>query len=230
MIRVLRRTLNLPLLCLLFATAACNFYFISYTGAGLFFDAAQVEPALRKLIESKVLPAGGRALVPGCGRGYAVAALASDGREAIGIEIAPTAVKVANDFLSKECSLAPERARCIEGDFFGDAMKTELEGLFDVVYDCTFLCAIGPAQREAWASKMAEVVKPGGELVIDIFPIGNHTTGPPFAMSEQLVRRLLEPVGFECILMEPVDPADYARGKAMSAKESIARWRRKAAE
>ena len=77
---------------------------------------------------------------------------------------------------------------------------------------------------------MAELVKPGGELVIDIFPIGVHTTGPPFAMSEELVTGLLEPAGFECTFMEAVPPADHARAKAMSKSgESIARFTKKGA-
>ena len=46
---------------------------------GAAFDAAQVEPALQDLIDLGVLPVG-ETLVPGCGRGYAVAALAEGGQ------------------------------------------------------------------------------------------------------------------------------------------------------
>ena len=65
-------------------------------GKGDKFDAAAVEPALQDLIDSGALPPSGPALVPGCGRGYAVAALAESGeRDVLGIDIAPTAVKAA---------------------------------------------------------------------------------------------------------------------------------------
>ena len=68
-------------------------------GKGDKFDAAVVEPALRDLIDSGALPPSGPALVPGCGRGYAVAALAESGqREVLGIDIAPTAVKAAQEW------------------------------------------------------------------------------------------------------------------------------------
>ena len=68
-------------------------------GRGDKFDAAAVEPALRDLIDSGALPASGPALVPGCGRGYAVAALAeSGGRDVLGIDIAPTAVRAAQEW------------------------------------------------------------------------------------------------------------------------------------
>ena len=50
-------------------------------------------------------------------------------------------------------------------------------------------------------------------------------------MSEELVRGLLEPAGFECVMMESVPPADYARAKAMSKSgESIAIFKKKSAE
>lgn len=68
-------------------------------GKGDKFDAAAAEPALQDLIDSGALPSSGHALVPGCGRGYAVAALAEGGeREVLGIDIAPTAVKAAQEW------------------------------------------------------------------------------------------------------------------------------------
>ena len=42
-------------------------------------------PALLKLLDANEIP-NGRALVPGCGRGYDVVALASKDRKAIGSE------------------------------------------------------------------------------------------------------------------------------------------------
>lgn len=57
--------------------------------------------------------------------------------------------------------------------------------------------------------------------VMDIFPVGSHSGGPPFAMSEALVRGLLQPLGFVNTLLEP--PAELARSKT-SAGELISRW------
>ena len=45
---------------------------------------------------------------------------------------------VANDFLSKECGLAQERARCIEGDFFAAALPAKV-GMFEIVYGACVL-------------------------------------------------------------------------------------------
>jgi len=182
---------------------------------GLFFDAARCEPALVDLVEAAVPPLPtGLALVPGCGRGYAVEALAAAGsRFAVGLELSPTGASVARDYLEGNAWTA-----ILTVDFFTGNLG---EGTFDLIYDCTFLCAINPDMRRAWADRMHCLLAPGGELVIDIFPIGTHTTGPPFAMCEELVRGLLEPLGFVCTLLEP--PKELARPKTSSG-ELISRW------
>lgn len=56
-----------------------------------------------------------------------------------------------------------------------------------------------PAIRAQWAQQMAALLLPGGELVTLIFPICNKPTGPPYAMSLELVRGLLEEVGLEAV-------------------------------
>ena len=66
---------------------------------GQAFDASRVEPAFLDLIMTGTLPEGD-ALVPGCGRGYAVAALGSAERKVTGLEISATAKAAADAFLS----------------------------------------------------------------------------------------------------------------------------------
>ena len=84
------------------------------------FDAGRAEPALVMLMQRVALPAG-RALVPGCGRGYAVAALASADRTALGLDIAPTGVAAARVLLAEElgCGTALAGQATVEvADFF----------------------------------------------------------------------------------------------------------------
>eukprot|EP00038_Savillea_parva_P028738 m.66755 g.66755 ORF g.66755 m.66755 type:complete len:213 (-) comp8383_c1_seq1:46-684(-) len=182
---------------------------------GLFFDAGQCEPALIELLASNDPPLpDGLALVPGCGRGYAVEALANPGtRFAVGLELSPTGAHVAREYLGSNTWTA-----IVTADFFTMNVKP---GTFDLIYDCTFLCALHPGQRQLWAQRMHELLRPGGELVTDIFPIGTHTSGPPYAMSVDLVRGLLEPLGFTNTLLQK--PSRLARPKTSSG-EMIARW------
>uniref|UniRef100_A0A7S1WD45 Thiopurine S-methyltransferase n=1 Tax=Alexandrium catenella TaxID=2925 RepID=A0A7S1WD45_ALECA len=188
---------------------------------GQAFDAAQVEPAFAKMLQSASdLPKRGRALVPGCGRGYAVAELVRAGFEVVGLELADTAVVAAVDHL--ESQALPQGSWRIErGDFF--ALEPS-QGKYSMIYDCTFLCALLPGQREDWAKQMDILLEPGGELVTLIFPVKEEPFegGPPFHMSPELVGRLLEPLGFRPHLLEPVPKELLARPHV--AGEWLGRW------
>lgn len=197
---------------------------------GQAFDASRTEPALVDLLEAKDLkpplpPAtsGASALVPGCGRGYAVVSLARAGYVAEGVEISPTAVKAAREYIASQGVDAQVR----EADYF----RLEPARPYSLVFDSTFLCALPPAMRDQWAQKMATIVSADGELITNIFPNrpagapdpadGDVGTGPPYALSPRLVEGLLTAVGFAKISVVPVPPARQARGV-----EFIGRWRR----
>jgi len=67
-----------------------------------------------------------------------------------------------------------------------------------------FFCALPPKFRSRWAHKMMTLVEPKqGELFTLIHPIGSWTDGPPYAVSPQLVKDTLEPVGFHAKELRP---------------------------
>lgn len=177
---------------------------------GAAFDAARVEPAFAKLLStSSVAKVGGAALVPGCGRGYAVAALARAGMKATGLEIAPSAVEAARAHLDSE-SLPAGSYAVDNADFF----EWKPSSKYDLIYDCTFLCAIPPERRGAWAEQMEAMLAPDGTLVTLIFPVRDplFDGGPPYCMSLELVRSLLQPRGFAEASMREVPAEELARG------------------
>ena len=129
------------------------------------------------------------------------------------------------------------------GDFF-ELGGDDSSPLFDLIYDCTFLCAIPPERREEWAVVMERNLASGGELVTLIFPVvpGRSDSadpalsegampgggGPPWRMTVPLVQGLCEGVGLVLVgEVERVSDEDKARG---FAGEYIARWRKPAAE
>ena len=194
-------------------------------GRGQAFDANRPEPALVALMERHRLPTG-RALVPGCGRGYSVVQLASAERTALGLDIAPTGVAAARDFIAEAVGGSQLEAQVDvqQADFFSPDLVSTL-GQFDVVYDCTFLCAIQPDLRKAWAEQMSKLLSSEGELITLIFPNGPlGSTGPPFTINAELVRSLLAPHGFESIEVTEVPADQLARGQRGS--EVIAIWKR----
>ena len=133
-------------------------------------------------------PVRGRVLVPGCGFGHDVRALARTADEVVGIDLAPSAVKGAQEFLRT----GAERYEL--ADLF--ALPPLLRGNFDWVWEHTCFCAIDPAQRPAYVDAVAEALRPGGRLLAVFYlDPGNDSPdeGPPFEVSIAELDRLFLP-------------------------------------
>ncbi|WP_099367344.1 methyltransferase domain-containing protein [Sphingobacterium sp. 1.A.4] len=131
-------------------------------------------------------------LIPGCGNAYEAAYLLEQGFNNITvIDIAEKAVE-----LVKEKFAGKEGIRIIHGDFF------ELEGRYDLILEQTFFCALDPALRPTYVSKMAELLKVAGQLVGVLFNTQFQRQGPPFGGSEAEYRPLFEKSMDICV-MEP---------------------------
>ncbi len=133
-------------------------------------------------------PMRGRVLVPGCGLGHDVRALATSAEEVLGIDIAPSAVEAARA-LPK---VAGERYEL--ADLFN--LPPALRGAFDWVWEHTCFCAIDPSQRAAYVTAVADGLKPGGHLLaIFYLDPGNDSPdeGPPFEVSIPQLDALFSP-------------------------------------
>ncbi|KAK1319661.1 putative thiol methyltransferase 2 [Acorus calamus] len=154
------------------------------------WDIGRPTPVLVDLLEKGGLPKG-RALVPGCGTGYDVVAIAGPERFVVGLEISEHAIK-----RSKELFSSLPNANCFKflvGDFFS-WRPTEL---FDLIFDYTFFCAIEPSMRPAWASQVRDMLKPDGELITLMFPIGDREGGPPYNVSLDTILKTNSCFGFK---------------------------------
>lgn len=131
-------------------------------------------PMLEWVSQNK--PAG-RALVPGCGVGHDVAMLAQHGLEAYGLDIAPTAIAMAQ-------KTYPQLADCfLLADLFEP--PTDLLGSFDFLFEHTCLCALPPEWRVRYEKAAHELLKPGGLLVGVWFmnpEMDPGEQGPPFGI------------------------------------------------
>src|SRR4051812_28345531 len=99
----------------------------------------------------------GRVLVPGCGAGHDVRALASHGAEPVGLDIAPSAITAA------EAIPRTGKEQYVCGNLF--ALPAELRGAFDWVWEHTCFCAIDPTLREAYAERVHGALKPDGQFL-----------------------------------------------------------------
>ena len=74
-----------------------------------------------------------------------------------------------------------------EADFFTFAGDGEP---FDVVYERAFLCALPPRSWPAYATRAAQLVRPGGVLA-GFFFLAETASGPPFGTSQAALDELL---------------------------------------
>jgi SAM-dependent methyltransferase len=157
------------------------------------------------------------ALVPGCGRAYDALALAGHGFESVvAVDVSPSACAAALAEIGGSSAADRVDVRC--GDFF--TLDTD-GGVFDLIWDNTFLWSLEPSVRKRWAEQMKALLAPGGELITCVFPIGDREGGPPYAISVPLVRSLLEPVGFEATLVQDRLPLEEQHRRPGDDLESV---------
>jgi SAM-dependent methyltransferase len=179
------------------------------------WDAGTSPPALRRLVDLGTVPAG-RVLVPGCGTGYDLAALARSDREVVGIDLSEDARQA---FMTAHPDLPGEVVYEVT-DFF----SYDPEHGFDFVWDYTFFCALDPDQREAWGQTMKRLVSPAGILATLLFPFEDPispTQGPPWPINANLVRRHIEDAFEE---LETIEVERTHPGR--EGKERLVLWRR----
>ncbi|KAL6909541.1 hypothetical protein ACP4OV_001822 [Aristida adscensionis] len=200
------------------------------------WDLGEPTPAVVELARAGTLPGGGATvLVPGCGAGYDVAALAGAGRFVVGLDVCDAAIQKAKQLSSS--SPNDDFFAFVAADFF----TWEPQEKFDLIFDYTFFCALHPSMRSAWAKRMADLLKPDGELITLMYLVEGQEAGPPFnttvlhtiksAMRSVVLytstidanyEEVLNPLGFQITCIQDNQVAVEPR-KGM---EKLARWKR----
>ena len=189
--------------------AEAGFWDLRYQADFIPWDAGRAPSNLRDFVAAA--PAPRSVLVPGCGSGWDVRLLAEAGWEVLGLDFSAAAVATAH------LVLGPHGGRIREGDVF--ALIPEAP--FDVVYERAFLCALPRRMWTAWAGRMGELVRPGGELA-GFFFFGDAERGPPFPLATQAMLDGLLDRAFE--LEEDAMVTDSI--EVFAGRERWQRWRR----
>lgn len=143
------------------------------------WDAHGVPAALADWVERQAPP--GRVLIPGCGTGYEARHFAQRGWDVLAIDFSAAAVDAAQAELGELAGLVQQ------ADFFSvDG------GPFNLVYERAFLCALPRRLWEDWARRVAELVRPGGQLA-GFFYFNDNAKGPPFGIAPQALDAFLAP-------------------------------------
>jgi SAM-dependent methyltransferase len=143
-------------------------------------------PALVEYLRTHPMP--GRVLVPGCGYGHDVRAIAAAADEVVGFDIAAGAIEAARSH--------PEVGgeSYVQGDLF--ALPVAWRGRFDWVFEHTCFCAIDPASRPDYVRSVTAALRPGGRLLAIFYldpGLDPGETGPPFGISKEELDALFSP-------------------------------------
>ncbi|XP_021912057.1 thiocyanate methyltransferase 1-like, partial [Carica papaya] len=72
-----------------------------------------------------------------------------------------------------------------------------------MIFEYVFFCAIEPNMRETWAKSVDELLKPDGELITLMYPMGDdYEGGPPYKISVAEYEEVLVPLGFKIVSIE----------------------------
>jgi SAM-dependent methyltransferase len=145
------------------------------------WDKGAPSPPLIQWLKERTLT--GRVLVPGCGSGHDVRALAAHGLDVVGLDVAPSATLLAKTY--------PRVANetYVNADFFD--LSSDLMGGFDWVIEHTCFCAIPPRRRSDYVRAAHAALRPQGGI-LGIFYLNPRDDpdedGPPFGVTEEALR------------------------------------------
>ena len=149
----------------------------AYEGGDTPWDKGYASPPLIEFL--KLQSISGRVLVPGCGAGHDVRALAAESVQVVGLDIAPRGIDKAETFpVSYD-----ERYEL--GDFLN--LGKQYHHAFDWIVEHTCLCAIDPSEREAYARSVVQALKPDGKYLAIFFrEVSDYQgNGPPHPISRE---------------------------------------------
>ncbi|MBL9136768.1 MAG: methyltransferase domain-containing protein [Verrucomicrobiales bacterium] len=155
----------------------------------------------------------GSVVVPGCGTGHDVRLWARFGFEAVGIDIAPSAVQLCE---------AKTQALGLSAHFrVADFLRDPPFLRFDWIFEHTLFCAIEKTDRDAYVDAVLRWLKPGGQFLAVHYMLRDGQ-GPPFGCAqEELMERFLP--HFE--LLEGRVPRSYPNRTGL---ELLLWWKRRA--
>ncbi len=144
------------------------------------WDKGAAHPALVDFLREQ--PLDGAILVPGCGFGFDVRAIARVENDVLGIDIAPSAICGAES----AAKIAHEHYELV--DLF--ALPQRLRGKFDWVFEHTCFCAIDLSRRADYVDGVASALKPRGKLLAIFYLDPGRDPGPPFGVTTSELDRL----------------------------------------
>jgi SAM-dependent methyltransferase len=154
----------------------------------------------------------GTVVVPGCGTGHDVRALARAGFTATGLDFAPTAIRLANE-RTREADLSATFRQC-------DFLRAAPPEPFDWLCEHTLFCALPPASRADYVRAVLRWLKPGGYYLAVNYLVCDPY-GPPWPVTREELEARFPP---HFVLLADWLPRSYPN---RVGKEWLFWWQRK---
>jgi methyl halide transferase len=139
------------------------------------WDAGRATTPLKTFIET-FENRNAKILIPGCGNAHEIECLLAHNFTNITvIDISEMAVNSIKNRFNE--AIENKKLNVIYGDFF------EHNGLYELILEQTFFCAIHPSLREKYTIKMSEILAPNGIIAGVLFNCVFDKDGPPFGGS-----------------------------------------------
>lgn len=158
-------------------------------------------------------------LSPGCGKGSDALELVKRGAKVIAIEWSPAATAEIEKRYRNISGSVSGSLELISGDLFSVPTQP-----VDYVAEHTFFCAIDPSDRARYAQKISEWLPHGALLVGNFFVVSPEEArdlpnlsltqkgeGPPFATTEDELKRCLSPYFSAKVLRPALKPESTRR-------------------
>lgn len=155
-----------------------NRYLQQQTG----WDAGSITTPLKAYIdqlEEKTL----KILIPGAGNGHEAEYLINKGFK--NVTVIDISAQPIRNLKKRVPAFPPEQL--ITGDFF------KHEGLYDLILEQTFFCALDPVLHKVYVKQMHKLLKPSAKLSGVVFIDPLDATAPPFALREEAYKKLFQP-------------------------------------
>jgi SAM-dependent methyltransferase len=152
----------------------------------------------------------GTVCAPGCGTGHDVRAWNQAGFIATGVDVAPSAIRLANEWTA--------RARLSASFHQADFLRDPPPARFDWIWEHTLFCAIQPRERDAYVRAVLRWLKPGGTYLAVNYLISEED-GPPFGTTKEELLGLFQP---RFALIDSWVPRSYPNRTGL---ELMLRWK-----
>lgn len=172
-----------------------DFWQSRFASGSIPWDRGTANPQLSAWLADGTLVPGSRVLVPGCGQGWEVAALAAAGLQVTGLDYSPAALMLCRQILQHEKTAA----ELVEANVLHWQPATPV----DVIFEQTCLCALYPDFWVHYAKQLHAWLKPGGKLLAmflqTLRPDSAHglIEGPPYHCDINAMRAIFPAMHWE---------------------------------